>query len=106
MNKPTSVRDCMHGNPLTVRADAPLAQAVDLLVEFKLTGLTVVDNAGQPCGKLTELNCIRAVLNSIYNDGTPDRTSVYQVMETDFHSCDPEESIVEVAQVLALHLKK
>ena len=69
-----------------------------VLVQFKLTGLTVVDEDGHPCGKLTELNCIRAVLNSIYNDGTPDSTRVDQVMEADYHSCDPEESIVEVAQ--------
>lgn len=98
MEKPTSIRDCMHSNPLTIRCDAPLAQAVDQLVQFKLTGLTVVDEEGQPCGKLTELNCIRAVLNAIYNDGTPDNTRVDQVMESEYHSCSPEESIVEVAQ--------
>jgi CBS domain-containing protein len=88
----------MHSNPLTVRRDVPLVQAIDRLVQFKLTGLTVVDEAGIPCGKLTELDCIRSVLNAIYNDGNPDNTLVEQAMETEFHSCSPEESIVEVAQ--------
>lgn len=98
MSKPTSIRDCMYRNPLTVRRDAPLAQAAELLVQFKLTGLTVVDDEGRACGKLTELDCIRAMLNAIYNDGSPDGARVEQAMEEGFHTCSPDESIVEVAQ--------
>lgn len=98
MDKPINIRNCMHSNPLTIRRDAPLVQAIDLLVQFKLTGLTVVDADGHPCGKLTELDCIRAVLNAIYNDGNPDNAHVEQAMTPDFHECRPDESIVEVAQ--------
>jgi len=88
----------MHRNPLTIQRNAPLVKAIELLVEFKLTGLTVLDDADAPCGKITELDCIRAVLNAIYNDGNPDNVSVAQAMTEEVHSCSPEESIVEVAQ--------
>lgn len=98
MSTPTSIRDCMHRNPLTIDLQAPLAKAIELLVEFKLTGLTVVDDEGNACGKITELDCIRAVLNAIYNDGNPEHVSVAQAMTTEVHACTPEESIVEVAQ--------
>ena len=98
MSRPTSIRDCMHRNPLTIGRDAPLANAIDLLVEFKLTGLTVIDAKGSPCGKITELDCIRAVLNAIYNDGNPEHVLVSQAMTEEMHACSPEESIVEVAQ--------
>ena len=98
MSTPTSIRDCMHRNPLTIGRDAPLVNAIDLLVEFKLTGLTVIDAEGSPCGKITELDCIRAVLNAIYNDGNPDHVLVSQAMTEEMHACSPEESIVEVAQ--------
>ena len=98
MTSPTSIRDCMHRNPLTIQRNAPLVKAIELLVEFKLTGLTVLDDADAPCGKITELDCIRAVLNAIYNDGNPDNVSVAQAMTEEVHSCSPEESIVEVAQ--------
>lgn len=98
MITPTSIRDCMHRNPLTIGRDAPLVNAIDLLVEFKLTGLTVIDAEGSPCGKITELDCIRAVLNAIYNDGNPDHVLVSQAMTEEMHACSPEESIVEVAQ--------
>jgi CBS domain-containing protein len=98
MSTPTSIRDCMHRNPLTIGRDAPLVNAIDLLVEFKLTGLTVIDAEGIPCGKITELDCIRAVLNAIYNDGNPEHVLVSQAMTEEMHACSPEESIVEVAQ--------
>jgi len=98
MSTPTSIRDCMHRNPLTIGRDAPLVNAIDLLVEFKLTGLTVIDAEGSPCGKITELDCIRAVLNAIYNDGNPEHVLVSQAMTEEMHACSPGESIVEVAQ--------
>lgn len=98
MTTPTSIRDCMHRNPLTIGRDAPLVKAIELLVEFKLTGLTVLDTDETPCGKVTELDCIRAVLNAIYNDGNPENVTVAQAMTDEVHACSPDESIVEVAQ--------
>jgi CBS domain-containing protein len=88
----------MYRNPLTIRQDAPLVQAIERLVEHKLTGLTVLDAQGMPCGKITELDCIKAVLNAIYNDGNPDSTLVEEAMTREIHQCGPNESIVEVAQ--------
>lgn len=98
MASPTSISDCMHRNPLTIGKDEPLVRAIDLLVEFKLTGLTVLDADGRPCGKITELDCIRAVLNAIYNEGSPENITVEQAMSAEIHACDPGETIVEVAQ--------
>ena len=98
MASPTSISDCMHRNPLTIDKDEPLVRAIDLLVEFKLTGLTVLGADGRPCGKITELDCIRAVLNAIYNEGSPENITVGQAMSADIHACDPDETIVEVAQ--------
>lgn len=98
MTTPTSIRDCMHRNPLTINKNAPLVQAIERLVEFKLTGLTVLNESGEPCGKITELDCIRAVLNAIYNDGNADNQLVEQAMTHEIHACSPEDSIVEVAE--------
>ena len=98
MTSPTSIRDCMHRNPLTITGTAPLVKAIELLVEFKLTGLTVIDNEGAPVGKITELDCIRAVLNAIYHDGSPENIRVEQAMTEEIHACSPDETIVEVAQ--------
>lgn len=97
MPTPIKIKDCMRRNPLTIRSDANLVQAVETLVEYKLTGVTVTDEAGRPVGVLSEIDCIQSVLNEIYNDGDPEHALVQDAMTPDIVSCSPEDSIIEVA---------
>jgi CBS domain-containing protein len=98
MPKPTTVKDCMRRNPLTIRPDANLVQAIERIVEYKLTGLTVTDADGRAVGILSELDCIQAVLTAIYNDGDPERALVSDAMTADLSTCSTTDNIVEVAQ--------
>ena len=98
MPKPTTVKDCMRRNPITIRPDANLVQAIDRIVEYKLTGLTVTDEDGRAVGILSELDCIQAVLTAIYNDGDPEHALVSDAMTTDLSTCVTTDNIVEVAQ--------
>jgi CBS domain-containing protein len=88
----------MHRRPLTVLPDANLVEAIEIITEYKLTGLTVTDGAGAVVGIVSELDCIKGVLTAIYNDGDPEHALVSDVMCTDVASCGPADSIVEVAQ--------
>lgn len=98
MTQPTRIADCMRKKPLTIRRDANLVEAIETLVDHKLTGVTVVDDRGLPVGVLSELDCIQAVLAAIYNDGDPELSLVHEAMTADINSCGPEDNIVEVAQ--------
>lgn len=98
MTKPTTISDCMYHRPLTVRPDANLVEAIEIIMEYKLTGLTVTDERGDVVGILSELDCIKGVLTAVYNEGDPEHALVRDVMVTDVISCGPEDSIVEVAQ--------
>lgn len=98
MAQPTSIADCMRKKPLTIRRDANLVEAIETLVDHKLTGVTVVDDQGLPVGVLSELDCIEAVLAAIYNDGDPELSLVHEAMTADINSCRPQDNIVEVAQ--------
>ena len=97
-DRPTTIADCMRKNPLTINQDANIVQAVETIVEYKLTGLTVTDDAGCAVGILSELECLQAILTSIYNDGDAEQALVKDVMVTDVTSCSPGDGIVEVAQ--------
>jgi CBS domain-containing protein len=88
----------MRRKPLTINLDANLVEAIELIFEYKLTGLTVTDEAGAVVGILSELDCIKAVLAAIYNDGDPEHSLVKDVMCAEVVSCGPGDSIVEVAQ--------
>ena len=98
MPQPTTISDCMHHKPLTVSPDANLVEAIEIITEYKLTGLTVTGEAGEIVGILSELDCIKGVLTAVYNDGDPEHSLVRDVMCTDIVSCRPSDSIVEVAQ--------
>ncbi len=95
---PSLIQDCMHRNPLTVSCDENLTQAIAIIVEHKLTGLTVTDEDGVVIGILSELDCIQAVLTAIYNEGDPEHVLVEDAIDRDLHTCKPSDSIVEVAQ--------
>ncbi len=97
-NRPTTIQDCMRKNPLTIHQEANILQAVEMIVEYKLTGLTVTDDSGQVVGILSEIECLEAVLDSIYNDGDAEHYLVKEVMVTEVNSVTPGEGIVEVAQ--------
>jgi predicted transcriptional regulator len=98
MPKPATIEHCMHKNPVTIGPDANIAEAVELMVEYKLTGLTVTDSEGLVVGVLSELDCLASILDSIYNEGNAERALVSDVMMTDVNSCTSADGIVEVAQ--------
>ena len=97
-NNPATIKDCMRRNPLTVHVDANLVEAIEIISEYKLTGLTVTDDEGRAVGVLSELDCIQAILTAIYNEGDPEHVLVSEAMCAELLTCSPEDSIVEVAQ--------
>lgn len=100
MPQPITINDCMRRNPLTINADANLVEAIEIIVEYKLTGLTVTDANGHPVGILSELDCLEAILTAIYNDGDPEHALVKDAMVDDLNVCEPTDSIIEVAQAM------
>lgn len=98
MPQPTKIKDCMRRNPLTINPEANLVQAVATIVDNKLTGLTVCEDDGTVVGILSELDCVKSVLNAIYNDGNPEHSLVKDAMSTDLVTCTAEDNIVEVAR--------
>ncbi|GHD08474.1 CBS domain-containing protein [Halioglobus japonicus] len=100
MPGPSVIGDCMRRNPLTIGSDANLVEAIEKIVEYKLTGLTVTDDEGRAVGILSELDCIKAVLTAVYNDGDPEQSFVRDAMSTDLATVSPQDGIVEVAQAM------
>jgi CBS domain-containing protein len=96
--QPSIIKDCMHGNPLTIDLNANLVQAVEIILENRLTGLTVTDENGYAVGILSELDCLKAALTAIYNEGDPEHSLVRDAMTAELEICRSTDSIVEVAQ--------
>ncbi len=56
-----AVGEVMTHGPLTVRGDATLSEAAELLVRFRIECLPVVDGAGRVVGMFSETDALRAL---------------------------------------------
>lgn len=61
----TNVREIMTAEPLTLAPDDDLREAVELLIEEKIGGIPVVDQAEGLVGIVTYVDVLRCFLNSL-----------------------------------------
>jgi CBS domain-containing protein len=97
MLRSVELKDYMLTNPVKVKADVDLCDAVELILEYKISGVCVVDDENHLLGILSEMDCLKAILSAMYNE----ETSVGPVsgfMTTDVYSVSPHADIVDVAQ--------
>jgi len=98
MNDTFLVKDCMHSNPAKVCAHAQVDEAVEMMLENNISGLTVVDENDAVVGVLSELDCLRATMTAAYNEGNPGKGVVSDFMTSAVDFSDPEEDILSLAQ--------
>ena len=96
MPKSIEVREYMR-TPRTVKQNATVAEAAQVIIENRVSGIVVVDDAGQLVGMLSELDCMQAIVSTVYNGGTPGAEKVKDVMTKDVAVNRPGEDIVTVA---------
>jgi len=96
MLQSVNLRDYMLTNPLTVGIDDNVLDAMQVIIDNRVSGVCVVDEDRNLLGVLSELDCLRAVLSTVYNDS---RVGVVKDhMHTDnLVVAHPDEDIVDVA---------
>lgn len=97
MAKPFFIRDCMHENPAKVNSGASVDEAIQIIMENRLTGLTVVDQDDLVVGVVSELDCLRAVIGNAYNEGNGSAARISDCMTTNVDTCLPSDDIVTIA---------
>ena len=68
MLQSVNLRDYMLHNPVKVRATDNVFDAMQVIIDNKISGVCVVDDDSNLVGILSELDCLRAVLGAIYNN--------------------------------------
>lgn len=97
------VRDYMT-KPKTVNENVSVAEASQVILENKLSGIVVVNNEGQLVGMLSELDCLDSIVDAAYNGDVPGAAKVADVMTTPVATNHPDEDIINVAKSM-LHDK-
>ena len=93
-----TVRDYMTSAMITVKPDVDIVEAAQTLLEYRLSGIPVLDNHNRLVGFLSEKDCIHTVLSAIYNQDYSDL--VKDRMTTELKTVHPTDSIPDVAERL------
>ncbi len=97
MLRSVSLRDYMLPHPVRVKSDDSILDAVHVIIDNKVSGVCVVDEQDNLVGILSELDCLRAVLGSIYNNTDVGKVRDYMASDN-LVVANPNEDIVDVAQ--------
>lgn len=102
MLRSVELKDYMLYDPVTIKADESVFEAINKILSFEVSGLSVVDKNNTLIGVLSELDCLKAVLSAVYNE-TPHVGEVEQYMTKKVISVSMNDNIVDVAQDMLKH---
>lgn len=105
MLQSVNLRDYMLSRPVKVRPDDHILDAMQVIINNKISGVCVVDAQANLVGILSELDCLRAVLGAVYNDTGIGTVREYMATEN-LVVAHPDEDIVDVAQDMLLKNKR
>ncbi len=97
------LNDYMLKNPLTAKADLTVYEAAQRILSNKVSGLAVIDDRRALLGMLSELDCLRALLASAYNDEAFSTAVVGDLMSTNLETQSPSDDIIDVATSMLDH---
>lgn len=92
------VKDYMQPNVQTIKADASVREVVEHLLKWNITGAPVVDEHMTVIGFVSEQDCMKEMLNSVFF--AEDSDQVISIMRRDVLSVTPDTSILEIAETM------
>jgi CBS domain-containing protein len=99
-----SARDIMTSRPVALRFDASITDAIQVLLRRDISGVPVVDSAGELVGILSERDCLRVMAVGEYNAADHDRARlVAEFMNPPEYTVSPEVGIYSLADFFLTH---
>lgn len=92
------VSDFMNHQPTVILSTANIRDAVILMLEKKIIGVSVVDENHNLAGYLSEQDCVAQMLNVVFHSEEPG--PVHEVMAKDVMTVTPDTTVVELAETI------
>jgi CBS domain-containing protein len=89
--------------PVTARPKTTIYEACHLILTNKVSGLAIIDDDNNLVGMLSELDCLRAIVSNVYNDGDPGASLVEDFMTREVEVNHPHDGIIDVASSMLDH---
>ncbi len=97
------LRNYMVKHPVTVTPEMSIFDASHKILEYKISGVCVVDADNNLLGVLSELDCLRAIVDKVYQKGGEDAGTVGDVMTHNVEVNHPHDQITNVAASMLDH---
>lgn len=97
MLQSVNLRDYMLPNPVKVKPEDNILDAMKVIIDNKISGVCVVDADANLVGILSEMDCLRAVLGAIYNNNNIGVVREHMASDN-LVVANPNEDIVSVAE--------
>ena len=91
-----SAREYMSDITHTVKCDSNIMDAIKLLIEHKISGLSVIDDDNNLLGVISEVDCLRAILDGSYYGEVGGNVSDY--MTANVQSVSMDMTIIDIAK--------
>jgi CBS domain-containing protein len=82
---------------VTFKTDTDVLEAVNSLLQYRISGAPVVDEQNHMLGIISEKDCLKAVLSAAYHDDLG--ATVGELMTKDVETVDADISILDVAEL-------
>jgi len=96
MLRSVELEDYMVHQPVSVKADTNLFEAIHLILIHKISGLCVIDDNHRLIGILSELDCLNGVLSAVYNEGGIGTVGEFMATEN-LETADRHDDIIDIA---------
>ena len=101
MNRNESISKHMATKLITFKPTADIWEAINTIVKNKISGTPVVDNKGTLVGMLSEVDCMRVMLEGTYNNQPGGIGKVKDYMTTGVTTMDIKTTLLEAAFTFA-----
>lgn len=101
MLKSLDLRDYMVTGPIKIKEDANLSEAMQAIIDNKVSGVCVINENKALVGVLSEMDCLAAVLNATYNHVGVGSVSEYMTRDN-IVVAHPNDDVINVAQDMLL----
>lgn len=93
-----SAREFMSEHIYTVKQETNIVDAIKLIIEHKISGLSVVDDDYNLIGVISEVDCLRAILDGSYYGEVGGQVSDY--MTANVQSVTSDMAIIDIAKLI------
>ena len=101
------VTDYMTKEVITFHPDQSIAEAMDSFLNHKISGAPVVGDDGKICGILSEIDCLKIMVDEAYHNLPHGKIRVSQYMSNKISSVSITSDVLDVAaKFLTTHFRR